>query len=293
MRPDATPLTPRTATRDGVARGTIFGVPAPVALAIACALTLFIVGAVLTSMSPAAALTGAAAAFLPVPLYVALALWLDRYEREPVRFLAKAFGWGALVAVALALIFNELGVLLLASRVDFHAADLLGSVLVAPVVEEAGKGAAILFLARRRAHEFDGVVDAVVYAAMVGLGFAAVENVLYYGWSAEAGMLGEVFVHRGLLGPFAHTLFTACFGLGLVVAEDTARPLRVRQAGPPLGFLAAVVLHAIWNAAAVAGAFLTAYLLVMVPTFVGVVVLVLRSRQRERALLLGSATPRA
>jgi protease PrsW len=272
-----------------VPRSTVFGLPLGVACAIAVALSLFIGAAVLTSMSPAAALTGTVVAFLPVPLYVALALWLDRYEREPVRFLAKSFAWGALVAVAVAIVFNEIGTMMLTDRFDAIAADALGSVFVAPLVEEAGKGAAILFLARRRAHEFDGVVDAVVYAAMVGLGFAAVENVLYYGWSAEAGMLGQVFVGRGVLGPFAHTLFTACFGFGLVVAADPRRSRSMRRIAAPAGFAAAVALHAVWNAAAVLGAFLVAYVLIMVPTFVGVLALVLRSRAHERRMLLGRA----
>jgi protease PrsW len=285
IREHALEIDPAAALRRGSA-DTVFGVPAGVAYAIGVALALFIAVTIVASMSPAAALTGAFAAFLPVPLYVALALWLDRYEREPVRFLAKSFAWGALVAIALALVFNEIGVLLLVGSSDGLAADVVGSVLVAPVIEEAGKGAAILFLARRRAHEFDGIVDAVVYAAMVGLGFAAVENVLYYGWSAEAGVLGEVFINRGIFAPFAHTLFTACFGLGLVLAEDTRRARVVRCLAPPAGFVCAVALHAIWNAAAVMGAFFVAYTLIMVPTFVGVLALVLRSRHRERELLV-------
>ncbi|PYT02260.1 MAG: PrsW family intramembrane metalloprotease, partial [Acidobacteria bacterium] len=56
-------------------------------------------------------LTGLVAAAVPVPIYVALVLWLDRYEPEPPWMLATAFFWGALVAVFFAIVINSLGVL--------------------------------------------------------------------------------------------------------------------------------------------------------------------------------------
>ena len=43
-------------------------------------------------------LVGLVFAFLPVPIYVALALWVDRYEKEPLWMLAIAFLWGATVS---------------------------------------------------------------------------------------------------------------------------------------------------------------------------------------------------
>src|SRR5687768_9470687 len=44
---------------------------------------------------PVGLLIGLVAATLPVPVYVALALWIDRYESEPFWMLATAFFWGA------------------------------------------------------------------------------------------------------------------------------------------------------------------------------------------------------
>ena len=54
-------------------------------------------------------LAGLIAATIPVPVYVTLVLWLDRYEPEPPWMLAMAFFWGALVAVFFAIIINSLG----------------------------------------------------------------------------------------------------------------------------------------------------------------------------------------
>src|ERR1700754_4628737 len=50
-------------------------------------------------------------AILPVPLLVALILFLDRLEPEPFRDLALAFMWGAGVAVLGALVLNTLGMI--------------------------------------------------------------------------------------------------------------------------------------------------------------------------------------
>ena len=60
---------------------------------------------------------------------------------------------------------------------------------------------------RWRRHEFDGVLDGIVYAGMVGLGFAFTENVLYYGRTALEGgdVLAATFFVRGVMAPFAHS----------------------------------------------------------------------------------------
>ena len=50
----------------------------------------------------------------------------------------------------------------------------------APVVEETMKGLVLFGLLWRRRDEIDGPTDGVIYAGMVGLGFAMVENVGYY-----------------------------------------------------------------------------------------------------------------
>ena len=54
------------------------------------------------------------------------------------------------------------------------------------------------------------MLDGIVYAAMVGLGFAFTENILYYGRTAlEGGVpLAATFFVRGVLSPFAHPVFT-------------------------------------------------------------------------------------
>ena len=103
-----------------------------------------------------------------------------------------------------------------------EAAEIYGYSISAPVVEEGAKGLVLFGLFWLNRHEFNGVVDGVVYAGLVGLGFAMTENVLYYGrGAAEEGVVGAVgtFIARGLLSPFAHPIFTAMmiFGLGFAL----------------------------------------------------------------------------
>src|ERR1044072_3189464 len=55
---------------------------------------------------PVALLLGLLTATIPVPLYIALVLWIDRYEAEPLWMLATAFFWGALIATFFAFLLN-------------------------------------------------------------------------------------------------------------------------------------------------------------------------------------------
>ncbi|HMJ25910.1 MAG TPA: hypothetical protein VK475_08785, partial [Pyrinomonadaceae bacterium] len=66
-------------------------------------ITLALIGA---ETGPGELVIGLICATLPVPIYVMLLLWIDRYESEPLWMLATAFFWGALVAVFIAFIFN-------------------------------------------------------------------------------------------------------------------------------------------------------------------------------------------
>ena len=50
----------------------------------------------LVETGPAELVIALICATLPVPIYVMLLLWIDRYESEPLWMLATAFFWGAL-----------------------------------------------------------------------------------------------------------------------------------------------------------------------------------------------------
>src|SRR4029450_1672393 len=114
------------------------------------------------------------------------------------------------------------------------------------VVEELGKGLFLVAVVIFRRAELHGPLDGIIYGALVGIGFAFVEDIVYYLQSLQSGQLGATFFLRGIMGPFAHPLFAAATGLGIGIAVAT-RSRAVRFLALILGFLAAVVRHGVWN----------------------------------------------
>src|SRR3982751_2757383 len=120
-----------------------FGIVAALIALLLGLLTLLVIG---IDTGPIAFMIGMVAATIPVPLYVILVLWIDRYESEPFWMLATAFFWGALVATFFAFLLNTTGELVVSEIArDKQAGELFAMVISAPIVEETGK-AAILFI---------------------------------------------------------------------------------------------------------------------------------------------------
>ena len=279
------PIPPALSHSRGV-RGTLFTVGVVLALVLGAAVLALVM---LATGQPQAIAVGLLLALLPVGPLVACFLWLDSYEPEPRRLLAMALGWGALVATAVALLLQAAGFLA-------HDSEVWSAVVMAPVTEEAGKGAFVLLLLWSRRHVVDGILDGLVYAGLVGIGFAFTENILYYAGAYSGGPgFGQgglesattLFVLRGVFSPFAHPLFTSAIGIGIGVMVSARTPA-IRVLAPIAGFVLAVGLHAAWNASAFLNEgqfFVLTYLFAMVPGFLLVVGLAIWFRVREGAIL--------
>ncbi|MDX3004763.1 PrsW family glutamic-type intramembrane protease [Kribbella solani] len=273
-------------------QGVLIGIVIAVVFAIA---GLVIFGIVAKSTGAGGFTWGLVFAFVPVIPVIALYLWLDRYEPEPTRYIVFALCWGAFIATLAAIFIN--------TEVSHRLAETgvggdRSAVFVAPPVEEFAKGSVILLLALLRRKEFDGIIDGLVYAGMVGVGFAFTENILYYGRvfntlseeaGSDAGLRGAfaLFIIRGVISPFAHPLFTSFTAIGIGVAIRH-RSTVVRFLAPVVGYLAAVLAHAAWNASASwagGGGFIVAYLCLMVPLFICLVVFALVMRSREGQMI--------
>jgi RsiW-degrading membrane proteinase PrsW (M82 family) len=234
------------------------------------------------SGAPSLLLLAAALAALPVGPIVGCYLWLDRYEPEPKMLLAMGLAWGGFVATVAALVIQLIG----GYAIGFSEAETLS--FVAPLSEEASKGAFLLLLLWWRRHELDGILDGIVYAGMVGVGFAFIENILYLASSASGGAeaLGATFVVRCLASPFAHPLFTTFTGIGVGIAVGARSPM-VRFVAPLVGYLVASLTHGLWNGSTLLGGrgFIGVYIAVMVPAFIAAVALAIWSRRSERRML--------
>ena len=212
-------------------------------------------------------------AFIPAMFYVLPLIWLDRYDPEPSWLLALAFAWGALVAVIFSFIINTtIGSVAYSVTGSPDISGFISGVISAPVFEEASKGVGLLILLIFFRKYFDDILDGIVFAGVIALGFATVENVLYYGRAVstmQVGSLVVLFIMRGVLSPFAHVTFTAMTGIGCGIARESHNTF-VKIAMPIVGYCAAVVLHALWNGMAIIGgfgSFLVGYLILEIPFF--------------------------
>jgi len=192
------------------------------------------------------------AAVVPAAIYGWLVLRLDRYEVEPGRVIAAAFGWGAVGAILFSVVGGLLFQwLLVAALAPAPAtAGFLSVAVGAPLVEESFKGIALVALLLFFRHELDNVLDGIVYGALIGLGFAMTENVLYFGAAyLEGGTrdLGELFVARAVLNGFGHAAYTATTGAAVGWARGQYRAGAMRFVVPVLGWALAVLQHFLWN----------------------------------------------
>jgi len=246
-------------------------------------LVLLVIG---IETGPVALLLGLVAATIPVPLYVVLVLWIDRYEAEPLWMLATAFFWGALIATFFAFLLNTTSGGIVTALADAKAGEAFAAVISAPIVEEIGKAIILFIFFFWRKDEFDGVIDGIVYASMAALGFAMTENILYYGKAAAMGGGGALtltVVIRGFFAPFSHPLFTSLTGIGLGLARQSSN-IAIKVLTPVVGLLMAIFMHSIWNGSAVfggGGIFVLTYIIVMVPAFLIMLVVISLALRRE------------
>lgn len=229
---------------------------------------------------------------LPAPVFVALVLSLDRLEPEPPWILALTFLWGATVAAMFATVVNTAGGDLVAGTFGNRAGNVFVVSVSAPLIEEVLKGAALLVLFGVARRELNGVVDGIIYASVVGLGFAVGENVHYYGSALASGDAVVTVVVRGVLAPFAHPLFTLPIGIGLAIVAGR-RGGRSRFLPPLVGLLTAIVVHAAWNSIFLLRfpALVVVAVVVYVPASVGALTVVRRGLHREGALLRSHLRP--
>jgi RsiW-degrading membrane proteinase PrsW (M82 family) len=182
--------------------------------------------------------------------YCALLLWFDRNEQEPVLLVLTAFMWGAVVATAVSLVVNTaFGAAMMGVTGDAWLSGQLTASFSAPFIEELTKGAAVMFLFLLFRRDFDNVLDGMLYGALVGLGFAWFENVLYYVRAGEGGvteMLKLTYLRGFLNGISSHVAYTGLTGLGFGLVRVMRKGV-LRWAFVPLFWGMAMFAHFMWN----------------------------------------------
>ena len=170
--------------------------------------------------------------------------WVDRYDREPLRFVFIAFLWGGIGAIVLSLLLSQWGIKVWGSAIYNYSFDA-SSVVVAPVVEELMKGLIVFILLKSR--NFDTVTDGLVYGAATGLGFGMTENFLYFtGFSTI--MYGDEWLNllfvRSMMTANMHCAASATFGAGISKLKEHGARAILYVVG---AYIIAVLIHGTWN----------------------------------------------
>ncbi len=191
-------------------------------------------------------------AIITIPIIPALGInvlvnFMDRFEREPWFLRLAAFLWGAIIAIPPTLLIEQYVDSLRPIILGPHPDDVVHAIfagLNAGITEETVKGLGLLLLFMVLRHEFDNVTDGIIYGALIGAGFAMVENFSYF--STHPKSLLVLLIGRVVLGWLSHSTFTACFGAALGYIQHTR--VRWQHIVIPLGgYIVAVGLHSVFD----------------------------------------------
>ena len=175
-------------------------------------------------------------AILPVIILMVYIYHQDKYQKEPIKTLAKAF-IGGMLAIALDILIVT-GIQYLAGDSAITKTVFFSAFLEAGIPEEFSKFL-IFMLFIWRDKNFDEYFDGIVYATFIGLGFACVENIEYvFMFGFGTGVV------RALLSVPGHFLFGVVMGYFLSMAK-----FHPEKRGTYLisGLLLAMIAHGLFD----------------------------------------------
>jgi protease PrsW len=152
-------------------------------------------------------------AFIPAMCWLVLYYKKDKKDPEPKKIIAKTFIVGAAMSVPFLFLYYAM------SWTGINLFFLGGtvSVILFAVLEEMAKISAAISVVNDHKHEFNQIIDGVVYAVTAALGFSFMENLFYLanfrGVNTNIADFIYAIAFRSLGTMFAHTLFSGLAGL--------------------------------------------------------------------------------
>lgn len=182
-------------------------------------------------------------AVCPVVLLLGYVLYADRHSPEPGRVLLKTLFYGFLtipIALLLATIFQLLG--LYAQEPESFGGAVAISFWGAAIPEEIAKFLMLWLLLRKNPH-FDERMDGVLYAVIISMGFAVIENILYL---SDAHDYLDVGITRAIFSIPGH------FGFGVLMgyfySKATFGLSQHRRRNMLFALLLPILAHGIYDA---------------------------------------------
>jgi RsiW-degrading membrane proteinase PrsW (M82 family) len=220
-------------------------------------------------------------AIVPAIGWLMLYRYLDKRDPEPKVAVFVAIIWGMLSTIpvfALQFVFSNFPeynfLQFMQAQINDYFYFSIAFLIFVAVIEELVKAIAAIISVEKNDDQFNQVVDGIVYAAAVALGFAIAENVYYFSSAISSfGLSGQfyaIFTIRSFGTMLAHSLFIDEDSRGEKIWRNLGRNLKqavrlhttclfllpgikkenmtlYRNAMIIEGFFVAVILHFIYN----------------------------------------------
>lgn len=187
------------------------------------------------------------AATLPIVVYILFLRWLDRYEREPITQILIVFGLGAVISTFFSYVANSIVSAVSYRILTYAGSEFFTAGIVAPFVEEINKGLIVVGFAWF-SKEFDNLTDGLLYGAVVGLGFAFTENIMFlnrvYAMYGQFVWLDNIYT-RSFFSAGLHASATAIFGASIAIGKYMKTMEKVVIGF--IGLVMAMCIHSFWN----------------------------------------------
>ena len=176
-------------------------------------------------------------AVAPAMIIIVYIYFKDKFEKEPFKLLLKYFFLGAIVSVALTFVLSIVAGKIFPNLDRLSISDMfIKAVVTVALVEEFSKYIIVRMAQNNKA--FNEPFDGIVYAVMVSMGFATLENILYvYCYGLETGIL------RAFTAVPAHATFAILMGYYMGKAKFSKNRFLLNM----LGLLAATVFHGAYD----------------------------------------------
>jgi RsiW-degrading membrane proteinase PrsW (M82 family) len=179
----------------------------------------------------------------PAIFWLGYLYFKDRVQPEPFRTIGITYILGilsAIIAIQFLKILPLLGIpedpsaLMDTNRLQF----LFYSIGITGIIEECCKFLPF-FVIVLRFKFFDEEIDGIIYASVIALGFASVENSRYLAYIEGLELFGRAFA-----SPLTHTIFSSIWGFTVGLAHLKSRPVFKATV---LGVGLAALCHGLFN----------------------------------------------
>ncbi|MBN4070700.1 PrsW family intramembrane metalloprotease [Olleya sp. AH-315-F22] len=177
-------------------------------------------------------------ALAPVFVIIIYIYIKDKYEKESKRILAYTFALGAVISIAITTLLYKIFDLFLPIPNDFSVwQQFVKAFFIVALIEEFSKYIIVRYYNQPR-KGFNEPFDGIIYAVMVSMGFAAVENIMYV---SQGGL--EVALIRAFTAIPAHATFGVLMGYFMGKAKFSNNKMKWNL----IGLSSAILFHGTYD----------------------------------------------